>query len=775
MKIFKNKKILMAQYGLMVVWLITSLTLAKSNILSPLTITIIFTGILIVPGFSLARLLKFKFTNDKLGQLILWLTLGLTFVLLVCLTTMLISLTVGVLANLCLILIIGLLITSLILDLRYKAEPEKMIWNWKNFLRAENIGYTLVLVAILAVIASVANAGTLLRGGDTDFHMAIVEKASAGQPLALANLSFIKGDTIHIAYGVPIWHVFVGFLSNLTKSDPLAMWKVISVPLSVLAFLAWAWLFQIVFQKRFFIWLGLAYVAIYIYNWSQSYLFTCLPLPDTLNNMFLFPLVTALALKYIFEDKINQKLLVLTSISVVLMATIHITQYLYFLVLIGMFGLVWIISQWQNQDYKKILIRVGWILLGSFLIFVPFLIFLEIRSHIVTKVLAENVQNAAVVATQVLHFGVFSDYDIYSKYAYVFTPIVLALSIKNRHLLFIFALMLVAPIAYFKPVVIFLLKVLGYIFVNRLIGSLTWHYLVLALIFGFVVFIIDKLISKVKVSRFGQYFFNIILVFLAALFVKTQFQLALLPDKHTPTKLILTSTATIYNAIFSDNFSTWFGEHFWWFFIPSLSIAFILIFLQFWKPKTRDFFTLTEPKNGIFASFAIVILLAIFFSPTWTYVKTSFSSAFEDKILITQTNIASFRQNTTRAIGGADMVDFIQKNIPAKSIFLTPGSTVYTFPVILDQFMTAYPRTGALNRYNRVYEGKWTLNECLILIYQSKAQYITLYAPVNQDEAFFDAHPEYFKKIFKSDSVIYQVLPALKVEVDKLANVTNAN
>jgi hypothetical protein len=127
-----------------------------------------------------------------------------------------------------------------------------------------------------------------------------------------------------------------------------------------------------------------------------------------------------------------------------------------------------------------------------------------------------------------------------------------------------------------------------------------------------------------------------------------------------------------------------------------------------------------------------------------------------------RTNLTDFETGTVKTIGGQKMVDFIKTNIPPKSVFLTAGTTSYLFPVALDQFMAAYPRTGALNRALQLYDNKYTLEQKIAQIGKAKIEYIALYAAPKQGKDFFDAHPEYFKKVFDNGdntSMIYQVLP----------------
>ena len=87
--------------------------------------------------------------------------------------------------------------------------------------------------------------------------------------------------------------------------------------------------------------------------------------------------------------------------------------------------------------------------------------------------------------------------------------------------------------------------------------------------------------------------------------------------------------------------------------------------------------------------------------------------------------------------------------------------------------MVAYPRTGALNRFWRIYDAKYTLEEKLIQIGKSKVEYIMLYAPEKQGRAFFDKYPEYFVKVFDKDdntTMIYQVLPKAFSDYKTLPN-----
>ncbi len=758
-------------YILPVIWLIAIFFINHFAYFNPVIVTIVFFGLLLVPGFSLGRIFQIKTEKDNLGQFVIWLATGLIFALIICFAGMLLGLTIYVLTSVYLFLVTLVLIIALGLDIWKKRESPTCNFAWQDWIRPENLVYILILAILATVCVSVINVGSLLKGGDPNFHTAILEKAFAGQPLNPTNLGFIKSDTIHIAYGLPIWHVFMAVLTVLFHTSPLVLWTVMTLPLSILSFIIWAWLFQIVFRRRFFVFLGLAMLAIYIFNWNTGYLFTCLPIPDTFSSMILFPLVVSLTLAYIFGETASWKLLILSCLMAVLMAAIHLTQYVYYLMEVFVFGLLWLATQWKTKEYREIIKRIGWVLLFSFAIFIPFLVLLELKSHIISKVLTENLVDTT--SSQTLRFGTYAGYDIYSKYAYLLTPLILIFIRNNKRLLFVFGLMIIAPLVYLKPVSAVMLKVLGYIFVNRLFGTITWHYLVLALFLGFIILIIDRLWAMIKLPKlFGwiRYVIDAVVLYFVIRFAQIQFSLINVPVKKEPGKTVLAPLAKVYNLLFSDASGTWFTHNLGWILTGVIVVTIGVLILQYFKPKTVPYFDFEEPKDGFLSGILVAFILIIFFSPTWQFIQENWKNvSVKNSLIGSQIKPAiDFQTQTTKAIGGQAMVTYVEKNIPPKSVFIAPGSVIYTFPVILDQFMVAYPRTGKLTRYSRIYDKKYTLDEQLIQIAKSQMEYVLLYAPEKQNREFFDQYPEYFKKVFDNNSMIYQVSPQARIDGQKL-------
>src|SRR3989344_9545194 len=80
MNFINSRKPILYLYTPFVIWAI--LIVLLNNLVSPFQIALTFFGLIFIPGFALSRLLKIYIDNNLLGQIILWLTLGLIFNLL---------------------------------------------------------------------------------------------------------------------------------------------------------------------------------------------------------------------------------------------------------------------------------------------------------------------------------------------------------------------------------------------------------------------------------------------------------------------------------------------------------------------------------------------------------------------------------------------------------------------------------------------------------------------------------------------------------------------
>lgn len=758
---FKNKKILLLSYLVMFLWFGVVLLLAKTISLAPWTITIILGGILIIPGFGLANIFNIKFINDRLGQIILWLTLGLILSLALCLMAILFGMSIIFLNNLFPFILGGILILALIIDsIREQTHEVKFNINWRNVISIKSLVYLVLALLCIAGVMIVAIQETLARGGDPQFHMAIMRKAFEGYPLIPDNLNFIKSEKIHIAYGIPIWHTFLALLARFHNTDAFILYKTIAGSLSFFAIIIWYWLSNKIFKNKLISVLSIIFLLLFLFNLSIGYFFTCLPLPDTLATYLLLPLSIALAIKYIFDGGLNYKLLITIALLVIFMAVIHLTQYFYFLMIISMTGVMWFITQRKHPDYKLVLKKIGWVLLANLIIFVPFIIFLEFKGHIFSKTL-QSTMNAKI---QDLRYAHFVKWNIYSKYAYILSPFILLFVKKQSRLTLLAGLMLITPLMYYKPISDVVMRYFDYIFLNRLLGSITWHFMVLALILGFLIILIDRLMLKIT-KRLWLVIINIVVVLIPILLILLQIKYQI--------------AAQIFEFFFSKTSENWLANNCFWLVGATGCITLVILLLQRNRSRVSELFILNEPKNWLVVFSFTISLLIIFFSTTYLNLWSFVDFGVRQNIILSKVDFANLKSGdnqiaiATSGSGGDELVNFVKKNIPQKSVIMVPGSTLYIFPVILDQFMTAYPRTESFSDYSRIYESKYDLKEKLRQITRSKMEYILLTRPEKQGRHFFDQYPQYFKNIYEGDALIYQVLPQARSDYEILKNATN--
>lgn len=761
-KIFANKKLLFMSYGVIFALYVLVLFLAKVIGLTPWSIIIIFAGVLIVPGFGLARILKINFEDDRLGQLILWLALGLAASLSVCLLAIFTGMSIILINNIYPYLIALVLVVALALDLIRKAPEEKKLeFNWKNIFTFKNIVYLILIALGLAGVLMVAVQETLFHGGDPNFHLSILRKAFEGSPLTPGNLGFTKSEKIHIAYGTPIWHVFMALLAKFTQVDALILWKSLAGAMSFTALFVWYWLFNKILKNQFLAVFSLFFFLMFLFNQSYGYFFTCLPLPDTLATYFLLPLVISLALKYIFDKNMSYKLLISVALLVILMAIIHLTQYFYFLIMIGITGALWLIFQRKHEDFKIVLKKIGWMLFASALVFTPFLIILEIKGHIISDIL----KSAMAAPPRDLRYWKFVKWTIFAKYAYLLSPLMLVFIRKNHRLTFLVALMAITPILYYPPLSRLVMKVMDFIFLNRLIGSITWHFIVLGLIYGFVILLVAKAVISLK-SKVWSIIVNSVIGLATIIFVWTEFKYQL--------------AGKIFNFFFSKLAETFMANHVYWILAIIVLITFMILFLQRRFKKFDDLFELEEPKNWFVPLCAIVMATTIFLATThpvqWTFVGFGLKKEFLGAKVTFENLKSGDNQQKTATVnsGGQDLVDFVKNELPHKQIFMVPGTTIYIFPILLDQHMAAYFRTESFSDYSKIYEGKYDLKEKLRQISRGKIQYILLNRPEPQGKAFFDKYPQYFEAVFVGErSMLYKVLPQAKIDYEAMKQSTN--
>lgn len=712
--------------------------------LAPWTIFLTFFLLILLPGFCLARIFKFRFEEDYLGQIILFLTLGFTAICLLIFGTMFFGLTIFGLLNVFIIFMGFLFLLSFIFDFFIWKETFKPIKiSFRDIFQVKNLNFFLVFSLILFVLLIVTTKGSLFRGGDPNFHLSILRKVSEGSALTPENLGFTKSKLIHIAYGFPVWHIFLGLLIKISRTDIFNLWGEIVLPLTTTVFLVWYWLFQRIFSNRNLVILAFLLFILFSFTWDTGYLFTTLPIPHTLSQLILLPLAIGLTLKYIFDKNLNYKFLFCLSIFLILTAIIHLTQYFYYTIIMVFFVLVFALLRFGDYDFKEIFKKTLLTIFANMIIILPFIIFLEVKSHVISAIWKSLIK---ADFSPPLRYRSFISFNYFAKYAYLTMPLILLFIKKNRQLIFLFTLFLITPIAYSETIGFirtWLLRFLRHVFMNRLYGTVTWHFAVWALILGFLMILIDRFISRMaKISKYSRYLINFTFLFSAGYLVWAQTESSFLTG--------------LYAKVFSKDMDKWLNEHYLWILLFVIILVTVLLFWQKRQPKIVEFFRLEEIKNPLPNFFLSFMLIIFFLGPNYKSIDEILKQKKISNIFFqpAQYELVTLATNYS---GGQETVAFIKDNLPVKSVILVPESVSRYMPLLLDQFMVAYARSLASQEYSKIYRPDISPEEKLSLLAHSQSNYVMLTKP-GQGKTFFDSFPEYFQMIFQNNKAfIYQV------------------
>lgn len=712
--------------------------------LSPLTLTFGFFLILLLPGFSLSRIIKYE-GKKNFDKIISWVTLGFIVIFGLILIAIFLGVTMQILITSGLVLFIILFGIALFLDIQRKETdyayylPKLSSFKQPNFY----LGLVLVVLVMLSMIV-LDGLGGLFKGGDPSFHLAIVKKAYEGTSLSALSLSLVKGS-IHITYGYPVWHVFLGALARIFNSDIFILWRTVVIPVSLLSIFICYWLIRKVMPNKSLAIFTVIAFLVYILNKNTAFLFTCISIPDTLNNLIFFPLTIGLSLNYILNaSAINLKkdwlgFAIIALISI-FMAIIHLTQFFYLLMVIFIFGLVYYLFFIKEKASKQILIKSGLVLGANLVILLPLTIVLMFKSNAIETISGLLSINPSEVFPTLAYYS-FAKFNTLAKYAYIFLPFLLLFVRKNRNLVFLVALFMIVPIVYSEPVKYILMQTLGYIFVNRMYGSLVWHFAIWGFAFGVVFLLIDKLM---KYLAFGKKYLKLIINLLAlgalALFVFLQ------------TKLQFANK--FYEGLYNTQIDSWMNRYYGLVILILIIIGLGIFYLQGKKEKFAQSFDLKESQTLWMPILAVCFVLLML-----NYNKTEFFKWFADGqkhgFLYSATTYDPHA--TYVGAGGDELVAFINQNLPRKSVILVPGNIVFSLPIVTDQYMAGYPRSSVLDRYLMLYSDKYPDDVKLTNLKKSKINYILVNRPNSQNIGFFERYPEIFKPIYKNSSIIFKV------------------
>lgn len=712
--------------------------------ISPLVVMLTFLLMIFWPGFVLSRIFKISFKADFLEQLILWLSLGLIFDLTISFLAIFLGLAIVTLVKFYLILTVVLFILAFFLDFfRRDTEEEFEIIHFKELFKSENLIYLFLFVLIILVLITINQVGGNFNG-DPQYHIAIMRKAIDNLPLTVDNLSFVK-NKIDLAYGIPVWHVFLTLVAKILNINILVMWQEVAVALTFMVFLVWSWFFRKILPNRQIAVLAFLLFIVYYFP-SNGYFYERLAVPDTFCQLLLLPLSFGLAIEYIFNKESlprqqagNFKHLLVVTILVFFMGLIHWAQYFYFLLTMGLFGIIYALAKYRDPDFRAIIKKIILVIFTNFILVVPALIFLELKSQTVS----EDLKIFTSINT-VFRNNSFIKFSSYVQISFLFLPFVILFSKKYYRLFFILAVFLVGPLVFNIPYLSdFLVKYLSPIFVKRLYTNLgEWPYVIWALALSFIFVLMDKFI---KFGKLSSWIINSILgVFLGGMVIL---------------ELYFHTVSGAYNKVFSDTSKVWLGDNYCWLISAVVLAALILFFLQKYNSKWSTVFGYSDYQNKTTILMFTLIIVVFLGSRSISDLRTNFSNELSNHRFISKVSSdPTWSIVDEKRLGGKDTINFIQNNIPAKSIFNASGPNNMILPMVVDMYAASFPfgqeSTGA---YQNIYKKDVPIKDKLKSLSDGKIEYVLYVYPKNKPSPF-ESYPQYFTKIYDNgNATIYKI------------------
>lgn len=706
---------------------------------SPWIINLIFLSLLLLPGFFLKRILKAHFFRDNLGNFLINLALGLVVNLGLSFLAVILGLTITGFLWFYFIVLIILFFGAIVTDYFWPDRAEK-IFHFKDIFKVENLIFVFIFFLTTLVLMTVDQLGTNFTG-DPMYHIATIRKVVEGSPLTIENLNYVKNQT-ELAYGIPVWHVFLGLATKITQTNIFTFYREITTVLVLLVFLIWYWLFLKILPTRSVAILALFLFILFHFE-RNGYLYTRLPVPDTFGMLILMPLCFGLAIKYIFNKESNYKHLIILSLMVTLMGLIHWTQYFYYLFAMGLFGTFYLIFKFKDEDFKIIFRKMLLAIFANVVLVVPVLLFLQAKS----QAISQNIQMFSTVTKGSTNDRLYK-FDPYFKLSYIMLPLIGIFIRKYRRLIFILAVFLVGPLVYNVPGVYGLCRrVLSHVFVNRLYTNLgQWPYVIWALMLGFILVLIDRILAKIYSSRkYLRYIIDGFLgIFLIWMFW-VQYQTEQIEKWH--------------DAVFSNSVFNWLNAHYYWL-IPIITFIALLIFIiQKYNRPLLTFFTFEEYKNS--STMLILALMIVFFLGIASFGHLNYYPAkefqnwhFFSKATDPTLDIVNFDK-----FGGMEAIDFIKSNIPPKSVFDTNTLANYTLPMLVDVHMASMTfDPEPTKKYKNLYSFNIPIDQKIAMLKEGDIDYLIYEYQTLDMSSPFDPYPQYFTKIFSNDkAVIYQI------------------
>lgn len=706
------------------IWLASGLFLlmicqAPTILERPWMFSLAFLYLLFLPGYLLGRLLRLTF-QDLLSRIVIYFVLGLGFYCIFNLLAILTGITLGSLSKIILLFLILMLAGSFIYDW-LKPLPEEKVSSLKNFWRVENLFYLLPALLAGFIFWLLSFQGPNLNG-DPYFHLSIIRKAIEGGSLASRDLAFTKIQFINPAYVYPVWHVFLGFLSQTFSLSIFTVWSNVVYVLTALVILIWYTLAQVIFTKKIAAIIALVLMLIFTVYGGPGYLFSRLGVPDTLAQLVLLPLSWVLALKYILEPKQSLWPVLLASFIALV---VHGPHFFYLILTIFLFGAIYALVHIKEQDRREVVWRIGKVLLGELAILAVLVVVLELRSRAFVPTLLEFYKASG----KVIFSTSFSKFGLLYKYSYFLLPL-LFIFVKSKRLIFLIAGMVLTPLIYWTPLKDIFNKILSGIFTDRLLANTGLYFFVLAVLLILILMLIDSWIARFSPNIRSLINAAILLIFVLLGFVEIQSQKV---------------SDFIYLIFYAKPTNVYVNAHLFWFVLAGLLLALIFFGLLRRKIIGGEF----NFQNKLTTFLLMVIVLFVLISPTIINAKARFKEPPPKR---GQEYFVNFINDDTRALGYV-------RSLPQKSVILASGSASKGLATLADQYMAYNVGSYYEKNFKLVFDPGISDEEKTAIVTSPKwlIDYIYLDDPSLQNK-YFANHPEIYQKIYAGKTEIYQMV-----------------
>lgn len=623
-----------------------------------LGMTLAVLTLIFFPGLWLYRLIKIQ--NDNLPVKILYIiALGFSFYFLLGFLAIIFQLTLNQLT-----FAIGFL--GAVLFFLNFWEDRRDFWQIDfSWLKQQTVGDWLLfgLVVAGAVMAFLGvNAQSDKLTGDGSFHLAILQKVLASEKLNFSNLWPVKTSGLNLVYSFPVWHIFLGFISKILRLNSVTTYTQVLLPLVILTILVVLGFARTVFKNKYLVIISL--LTFLFLSLSTGIFYNLVPLrsPDSLVRLLFFPMVMGLTVNYLFAEKLSKSEVFthvsLVSLAAILMGLVHFTQLLDYLLILGLFLLLWLLLSRE----KEILKRLGWLLVTLAILIGPYLLIFQ----------WENLRlffQGNIGAFTDDHFGNKSYGGTWNIYLYaMFSLPLLAIFFKSeRRLIFaasvILGLMMISwQIFQLRPL---FLRYFGEIFTIRAITDIP-SFLYIGFIFFWLIFLLNyparKKIYAYLISSLFIVGFLLILFFKAA------------PVKNFIDLVVISAKNPFFYQYFVPIFI-----------VLIASSIIIFIYKNFIR---KEELRIQNPTDKL--SFAIIasVLFAILALPYLANFKTVLAQNPNGSL------VSSRRQETVgdiSRIGGKETIDFL-KTLPPHAVLVTSNVTISQILLPnISQYMAEYP------------------------------------------------------------------------------------